>query len=418
MISILPHKTSASLHGGACHELAKTWDRCFFPCARQLEACSVNPSPACRAWRHAARGAGTHRLPGRSTAVPAAGLLWVRFAADSVVSNITSDSLRSLNSVVGASGELFTSFSPSDAAALSRRAPPGAPMMPMMPGQPPGQPPVQPPAQPQPPRKDASDWAEHKAADGRVYFHNKTSGQSSWEKPKELMTALERADASTPWREHTAPDGRKYFYNKETKESKWSVPADLQAARDAALRAEAALTGVTPSELLASEAAGAAANAASASTAERVRTGAASIVVAKPDAAPAGPAAPMPVTNVRAATEVPKVAPGNAPPLSDEYLNLTKEEAKQAFKDMLASVRTRDHASHAPAAAPRQPASTRLRVSTLLRSLLSSPHLTSPSVLFVSPHLTAQRREHNELGENSEAHRHRPAVRSAQDSGG
>lgn len=87
---------------------------------------------------------------------------------------------------------------------------------------------MQPPVQPQPP-KAATDWAQHKAADGRTYYHNKTTGQSSWEKPKELMTAIERADASTPWREHSAPDGRKYFYNKESKESKWSIPPDLQA---------------------------------------------------------------------------------------------------------------------------------------------------------------------------------------------
>jgi pre-mRNA-processing factor 40 len=48
------------------------------------------------------------------------------------------------------------------------------------------------------------------------------------QKPKELMSAAERAEASTPWREHAAPDGRKYFYNKDTKESKWTLPDELR----------------------------------------------------------------------------------------------------------------------------------------------------------------------------------------------
>jgi hypothetical protein len=48
------------------------------------------------------------------------------------------------------------------------------------------------------------------------------------QKPKELMSAQERAEASTPWREHAAPDGRKYFYNKDTKESKWTLPDELR----------------------------------------------------------------------------------------------------------------------------------------------------------------------------------------------
>lgn len=96
-------------------------------------------------------------------------------------------------------------------------------------GMPPGIPPLMaPPVQPQPPK--TSDWVEHKSGpDGKTYYHNSRTGQSSWEKPKELMTAIERADASTPWKEHTAPDGRKYYYNKETKESKWTIPPDLQA---------------------------------------------------------------------------------------------------------------------------------------------------------------------------------------------
>jgi hypothetical protein len=45
-----------------------------------------------------------------------------------------------------------------------------------------------------------SDWTGHKAPDGRTYFYNTVTKQSSWSKPKELMTPLEMADAQTPWK--------------------------------------------------------------------------------------------------------------------------------------------------------------------------------------------------------------------------
>eukprot|EP00238_Polyblepharides_amylifera_P010460 CAMPEP_0196575320 /NCGR_PEP_ID=MMETSP1081-20130531/4825_1 /TAXON_ID=36882 /ORGANISM="Pyramimonas amylifera, Strain CCMP720" /LENGTH=1005 /DNA_ID=CAMNT_0041893583 /DNA_START=53 /DNA_END=3071 /DNA_ORIENTATION=- len=84
------------------------------------------------------------------------------------------------------------------------------------------------------PGGSTSNWTEHKSPDGRKYFYNGKTKQSSWEKPKELMTAIEIADSMTPWREWTAPDGRKFYYNKETKQSKWTVPPELQQARDQA----------------------------------------------------------------------------------------------------------------------------------------------------------------------------------------
>ncbi|MCD7460124.1 hypothetical protein HAX54_042926 [Datura stramonium] len=59
-------------------------------------------------------------------------------------------------------------------------------------------------------QQTASDWQEYEAADGRRYYYNKITKQSSWEKPLELMTPLERADASTVWKEFTTADGRKY----------------------------------------------------------------------------------------------------------------------------------------------------------------------------------------------------------------
>lgn len=35
------------------------------------------------------------------------------------------------------------------------------------------------------------------------------------------------AGGKSAWTEHTAPDGRKYYYNSQTKQSSWEKPADL-----------------------------------------------------------------------------------------------------------------------------------------------------------------------------------------------
>ncbi|XP_057490186.1 pre-mRNA-processing protein 40A-like isoform X2 [Actinidia eriantha] len=83
-------------------------------------------------------------------------------------------------------------------------------------------------------QQSLSDWQEHTSQDGRRYYYNKKTRQSSWEKPLELMTPIERADASTVWKEFTTQDGRKYYYNKVTKQSKWQVPEELKVAREQA----------------------------------------------------------------------------------------------------------------------------------------------------------------------------------------
>ncbi|KAG8045070.1 hypothetical protein GUJ93_ZPchr0008g13208 [Zizania palustris] len=83
----------------------------------------------------------------------------------------------------------------------------------------------------------SSDWQEHASADGKKYYYNKKTRQSSWEKPAELMTPLERADASTEWKEFTTSEGRKYYYNKVTKQSKWTIPDELKIAREIAEKA-------------------------------------------------------------------------------------------------------------------------------------------------------------------------------------
>ncbi|GFZ16863.1 pre-mRNA-processing protein 40B [Actinidia rufa] len=87
-----------------------------------------------------------------------------------------------------------------------------------------------------------SEWLEHTSRYGKKYYYNKKTKLSTWEKPLELMTPIERADASTDWKEHAGPEGRKYYYNKVTKQSKWKIPDELKLARE---KVKMAFTGGT-----------------------------------------------------------------------------------------------------------------------------------------------------------------------------
>ncbi|OMJ16915.1 Pre-mRNA-processing protein prp40 [Smittium culicis] len=69
-----------------------------------------------------------------------------------------------------------------------------------------------------------SNWEIHKAADGRVYYYDRDTKKSTWDKPDELKSSEE---AQTIWKEYIAPGGKKYWYNSETKETTWDMPQEL-----------------------------------------------------------------------------------------------------------------------------------------------------------------------------------------------
>ncbi|VDK18438.1 unnamed protein product [Anisakis simplex] len=82
-------------------------------------------------------------------------------------------------------------------------------------------------------------WSEHTASDGRVYYYNKVTKQSSWTKPEELRTPEEvsvsvaivsqrKAAVARIWREYKTAEGRPYYYNTETKETTWTCPKDFE----------------------------------------------------------------------------------------------------------------------------------------------------------------------------------------------
>lgn len=87
-------------------------------------------------------------------------------------------------------------------------------------------------------------WQEHKAEDGRTYYFDPETQNSTWDKPESLFTEREIALKRTNWKEYTAEGGRKYWFNTETKESVWVFPADAEAI----LQGEAAADESIPKE--------------------------------------------------------------------------------------------------------------------------------------------------------------------------
>ncbi|XP_034238603.1 pre-mRNA-processing factor 40 homolog A [Thrips palmi] len=73
-----------------------------------------------------------------------------------------------------------------------------------------------------------SDWSEHTAPDGRIYYYNSVTKNSLWEKPDELKTTTELLLSKCPWKEYTSETGKTYYHNVETKESRWVIPDELK----------------------------------------------------------------------------------------------------------------------------------------------------------------------------------------------
>lgn len=83
------------------------------------------------------------------------------------------------------------------------------------------------------------EWSEHKSPDGRTYYYNSVSKQSSWEKPDELKSPAEKLLSACPWKEYRSDSGKVYYHNINTKESKWDTPQEILDIK-AKLVAEAA----------------------------------------------------------------------------------------------------------------------------------------------------------------------------------
>ncbi|KAF8569421.1 hypothetical protein P879_04596 [Paragonimus westermani] len=82
-----------------------------------------------------------------------------------------------------------------------------------------------------------SQWVEHSSHDGRKYYYNVVTHQTTWEKPQELKTTRELILTNCPWKEFKSETGKPYYFNEHTKQSVWVKPQELT---DAELQAEAA----------------------------------------------------------------------------------------------------------------------------------------------------------------------------------
>ena len=72
---------------------------------------------------------------------------------------------------------------------------------------------------------EKSNWTEHKAQDGRVYYYNSVTKESRWERPDDFYGA--KKAPSSVWAEYKTNDGRTYYYNSVTKESRWEKPVEM-----------------------------------------------------------------------------------------------------------------------------------------------------------------------------------------------
>uniref|UniRef100_A0A673LXF2 Pre-mRNA-processing factor 40 homolog A-like n=1 Tax=Sinocyclocheilus rhinocerous TaxID=307959 RepID=A0A673LXF2_9TELE len=73
-----------------------------------------------------------------------------------------------------------------------------------------------------------SVWTEHKSLDGKTYYYNTDTKQSTWEKPDDLKSPAEQMLSRCPWKEYKSDTGKPYYYNSQTKESRWTKPKELE----------------------------------------------------------------------------------------------------------------------------------------------------------------------------------------------
>lgn len=185
--------------------------------------------------------------------------------------------------------------------------------------------------------KKKSLWTEHKSLDGKVYYYNTDTKQSTWEKPDDLKSPAEQMLSKCPWKEYKSDTGKPYYYNSQTKESRWTKPKELEDL-EAMIKAEEngtsdpAPSSSTVAPVVQTDLAAAAVMATGAEpeglmqVSEELKS---QSTAARPTDAPGAEAA----MEAAASIEAPKE---ERPEIQKKtYKWNTKEEAKQAFKELL-----------------------------------------------------------------------------------
>lgn len=70
-------------------------------------------------------------------------------------------------------------------------------------------------------------WQEVKDDQGRTYYYNPTTQETSWENP-------DAAPAGLSWKTYKTEDGKEYYYNEASGETTWDKPAELMQASEKA----------------------------------------------------------------------------------------------------------------------------------------------------------------------------------------
>ncbi|XP_052420847.1 pre-mRNA-processing factor 40 homolog A-like isoform X1 [Carassius gibelio] len=192
--------------------------------------------------------------------------------------------------------------------------------------------------------KKKSVWTEHKSLDGKTYYYNTETKQSTWEKPDELKSPAEQMLSKCLWKEYKSDNGKPYYYNSQTKESRWTKPKELEDL-EAMIKAEENGTadvvapGTTPALTSQSES-----SVTVAAVAETEATMATVATEEQPSHVPAPVADVSSDVTVNSTEDTPSVETQPSNDVSKEerpelvkkvYKWNTKEEAKQAFKELL-----------------------------------------------------------------------------------
>jgi len=103
-------------------------------------------------------------------------------------------------------------------------------------------------------REPPASWKVYSDAAGRKYYFNKITKQSVWVKPQELAeaerlqvqtrTQEEHKSGELTWKEHTAANGKKYYYNTVTKQSTWTMPPEFKKEIGRILEAKGELSAL------------------------------------------------------------------------------------------------------------------------------------------------------------------------------
>ncbi|EFA05623.1 pre-mRNA-processing factor 40 homolog A [Tribolium castaneum] len=194
-----------------------------------------------------------------------------------------------------------------------------------------------------PPPNPLEQWTEHKAPDGRTYYYNSITKQSSWQKPDQLKTPAELMLSQCPWKEYVADNGKVYYHNVNTKESRWVMPPELEEIKKkiATEEGKGVSATATPTDV-SSPAQLPVAPIASNSNSPSIASspGGKSALESSMAATLAAISLPNPTkTEEDAAPAIPSEAPKEPPKPAPEPVKVFKDkkEAMEAFKELLKS---------------------------------------------------------------------------------